>query len=60
VKERENDLEWVRGFGLVMNALDNMGELSFLSRGAVGGIGGLKVQMQEGMSTGCVRLQAFL
>jgi molybdopterin/thiamine biosynthesis adenylyltransferase len=26
VKEKENDLEWIKGFGLVMNALDNMGE----------------------------------
>ncbi|RSH95232.1 E1 ubiquitin-activating protein uba2 [Saitozyma podzolica] len=25
VKEKENDLEWIKGFGLVMNALDNMG-----------------------------------
>ena len=25
VKEGQNDLEWIKGFGLVMNALDNMG-----------------------------------
>ena len=25
VKEASNDLEWIKGFGLVMNALDNMG-----------------------------------
>ncbi|WWD21375.1 hypothetical protein CI109_105860 [Kwoniella shandongensis] len=24
VKDKENDLEWIKGFGLVMNALDNM------------------------------------
>jgi hypothetical protein len=22
-----NDVEWIKGFGLVMNALDNMGKL---------------------------------
>lgn len=27
VKEASNDLEWIKGFGLVLNALDNMGEL---------------------------------
>ena len=26
VKEASNDLEWIKGFGLVMNALDNMGK----------------------------------
>lgn len=25
VKDSVNDLEWIKGFGLVMNALDNMG-----------------------------------
>jgi hypothetical protein len=25
VKEGKNDVEWMKGFGLVMNALDNMG-----------------------------------
>ena len=25
VKDGQNDLEWIKGFGLVMNALDNMG-----------------------------------
>lgn len=27
VKEATNDLEWIKGFGLVLNALDNMGTL---------------------------------
>lgn len=26
IKESQNDLEWIKGFGLVMNALDNRGE----------------------------------
>jgi len=30
VKEGANDVEWIKGFGLVMNALDNMGKLSLL------------------------------
>lgn len=25
VKDSQNDIEWIKGFGLVMNALDNMG-----------------------------------
>lgn len=28
VKEASNDIEWISKFGLVMNALDNMGEWS--------------------------------
>jgi molybdopterin/thiamine biosynthesis adenylyltransferase len=28
VKEGANDVEWIKGFGLVMNALDNMGKLN--------------------------------
>ena len=27
VKEGSNDLDWIKGFGLVLNALDNMGKL---------------------------------
>ena len=32
VKEATNDLEWMKGFGLVMNALDNMGQSKPLHR----------------------------
>jgi hypothetical protein len=32
VKEGTNDVEWIKGFGLVMNALDNAGGFSCVAR----------------------------
>lgn len=26
VKDKDNDIMWIKGFGLVLNALDNMGQ----------------------------------
>jgi hypothetical protein len=59
VKDSGNDLEWIKGFKLVLNALDNRGECGRSHKRATH-VELLLIQMLDPMSIGFAKQEAYL